>query len=63
MKEVDSNTYKVCWLDKSINVGDKVTLKGEDRWYQIIEKYGTIDSEILDMNRNVKWYSLERENK
>ena len=61
LKEMNSDTYKVCWLDKSVNPGAKVTLKGDDKWYQVIEKYNTIDSEVLDMNRNIKWYSLEKE--
>lgn len=58
LKEVDSDTYKVCWLDKSVKPGVKITLKGGDKWYEVIERYNAVDSEILSMNRNIKWYSL-----
>ena len=61
LKEVDSDTYKVCWLDKSVEPGVKITLKGGDKWYEVIEKYNEVDSEILSMNRNIKWYSLSNE--
>lgn len=60
LKEENSETYKICWLDKSVRIGSRITLKGENTWYKVIERYNEINSQILDMNRNIKWYSLEK---
>lgn len=60
LKEINSDTYSICWLDKDIKVGSKVSLKGEEGWFKVVEKYNTIDSSSLDLNRNPNWYSLEK---
>ena len=60
LKEVNSETYKVCWLDKAVEVGSKITLKGESRWFKVIEKYGKVDSSLFDLNRNPEWYSVSK---
>ena len=59
LKNLDSNSYKICWLDGDLNVGAKLTLKDEIEKFEVIEKYDTeISKELLDMNRNPKWYSI-----
>lgn len=61
IKKETSDTYKVCWLDRNdLKSGMRVKLKGEDDWYVIIEKYNTMKAEILDMNRNPDWFSVEK---
>ena len=59
LKNLNSNSYKICWLDGDLNVGAKLTLKDEVEKFEVIEKYDTeISKELLDMNRNPKWYSI-----
>ena len=59
LKNLDSNSYKICWLNGDLNVGAKLTLKDEVEKFEVIEKYDTeISKELLDMNRNPKWYSI-----
>ena len=58
LKQVDSETYKVCWLDKKVNTGAIITLKDDDRRYKVIERYGDIESDKLDLNRKPVWYSI-----
>ena len=59
LKNLNSNSYKICWLDGDLNVGVKLTLKDEVEKFEVIEKYDTeISKELLDMNRNPKWYSI-----
>lgn len=59
LKNLDSSSYKICWLDGDLNVGAKLTLKDEVEKFEVIEKYDTeISKELLDMNRNPKWYSI-----
>lgn len=59
LKNLDSSSYKICWLDGDLNVGAKLTLKDEIEKFEVIEKYDTeISKELLDMNRNPKWYSI-----
>lgn len=60
LKEINSETYKICWLDKPVEVGSKITLKGESRWFKVVEKYGKADSSCLDLNRNPNWFSVSK---
>ena len=60
LKKVNSETYKICWLDKSVEVGSKITLKGENCWFKVIEKYGKIDYSILELNKSIPWYALSK---
>lgn len=60
LKEVNSETYKICWLDKPVEVGSKITLKGESKWFKVMEKYNKVDSSVLDLNRNPEWYSISK---
>ncbi len=53
-------TYQVCWLDKDLKIGSKVTFRGDDTWYRVREKYGSKDSSELELNRNVIWYSISK---
>lgn len=61
LKRTDSDNYRICWLDKKLNVGTTITLKGLDGKYNIIERYGDIEADKLDLNRNIVWYSLLKE--
>ena len=59
LKNLNSNAYKICWLDGDLKIGAKLTLKDEIEKFEVIEKYDTeISKELLDMNRNPKWYSI-----
>ena len=61
VEKIDSpGIYQVCWLDKDLKIGSKVTFRGDDTWYRIREKYGNIDSSELELNRNVTWYSISK---
>lgn len=61
IKSLNDKSYRVCWLDKDIKEGSKITLKGEEGWFRVIERYGKADSDTLSLNRNPNWYSLEKE--
>lgn len=61
LKKLGTEIYKVCWLDKKLNPGMTITLKGLDGKYNIIERYGDIEADKLDLNRNIVWYSLAKE--
>ena len=59
LKSLDKGSFKVCWLDGDLKVGTKLTLKGDDTKYEVIESYDTeVSKEFLDMNRNPEWYSI-----
>ena len=61
VEKIDNpRTYQVCWLDKDVKIGSKVTFRGDNIWYRIREKYGSIDSSELELNRNVTWYSIAK---
>jgi len=60
IKKETSDAFRICWLDKNnLKPGMRVKLKGEDDWYVILERYNTMKAEILDMNRNPNWFSVE----
>lgn len=60
IKDLEDNSFKICWLDGDLKIGAKITLKNEEGWYQVVEKYDVeIVKDILDMNRNPKWYSVQ----
>ncbi len=61
LKRTDAEGYRVCWLDRKVNIGVTVTLKGVEGKYKVLERYGDIDADKLDLNRKVVWYSLPKE--
>ena len=60
IQDINSGAIRVCWLDKKINVGSKITLKDEEGQFIVLEKYGTIDSSILALNRNPNWKTIPK---
>lgn len=63
LKDLNNNSFKTCWLNGDLKVGTKITLKNEEDWYQVIEKYDIeVVKDVLDMNRNPKWYSVQENN-
>ena len=59
LKNLDSDSYKICWLDGDLKIGTKLTLKDEIGKFEVIEKYNTeILKDLLDLNRNPVWYSV-----
>jgi len=61
IRKEGTDTYRTCWLDRNeLKPGMRVRFRGEDDWYVIIEKYSTMRAEILDMNRNPDWFSVEK---
>ena len=59
LKKVNSEVYKICWVDKSVEIGSKITLKGENRWFIVLEKYGKIDYSVLT-DKSIPWYSVKK---
>ena len=60
LQDLQSKAFKICWLDKKINVGSVLTLKDLVGKYKVIERYGDIDANTLDLNRKIVWYSLPK---
>lgn len=59
LKSLDSGAFKICWLDGDLKVGTKLTFRGEENKFEVIEKYDTeVSPEFLDLNRNPEWYSI-----
>lgn len=60
LQDVQTKAFKICWLDKKVNVGNILTLKDVEGKYKVVERYGDIDADTLDLNRKVVWYSLPK---
>lgn len=57
LKRIDSETYKICWLDRRVPTGAVISLKDIDCKYRVVERYGDIEASKLDLDRKPVWYS------
>ena len=60
LQDTQTKAFRICWLDKKVNVGNILTLKDIEGKYKVVERYGDIDADTLDLNHKVVWYSLPK---
>lgn len=56
LKNVQTGAFCICWLDKDLKVGNRVTLRDKKGTFEITEKYGTANKSSLDLNETSSWY-------
>lgn len=64
LQKEGTDSYMICWLDdNNLKPGNRVKLRDikDDYWYVVKEKYMTMRADIVALNRNPDWFSVDRE--